>query len=414
MTTPGTTAIVQVTLARPAWVPSAWPSSTTSTRPPGEAGTDLVDRDAYLTRHALARLTLGRLLAREPGELRFTRDCPTCAQQHGKPRLGGDSRPLAFSLSGTTSSGSPDTSLVAVAVVTDLLPRHVPEAMSGATSGTMSASTSNRSPPRPSRARRRGAARLRARRRRCRPRADASAVRAAWWSRKVVPSSRSSATAADRAGDDRDDPAGCDSPAAARTAPVAPSRAGGPPTAALPARHRRRRLRPRRRRRARRDRARRPGNTSPTRPDPAAHHPAGRPTRGRPRGSGRSSCPPGGPGARAVRVRGATARRRPGPCGPARIRQVLEEVPGRHGAVGVLGGPAADHREERLVGEGAADRVDRQRPALVDPVVEHRLRAGVGEHEVLRLLRELHASAHSAIVCSRCGPTTAIRRRSPC
>lgn len=125
MTTPGTTAIVQVTLARPAWVPSAVALLDDVERARLERLRRPVDRDAYLTRHALARLTLGRLLAREPGELRFTRDCPTCAQQHGKPRLGGDSRPLAFSLSGTTSSGSPDTSLVAVAVVTDLLPRHV-------------------------------------------------------------------------------------------------------------------------------------------------------------------------------------------------------------------------------------------------------------------------------------------------
>ncbi len=123
MTTPETTAIVQVTLARPVWIPEAVAllddvecARLTRLRRP-------IDRDAYLTRHALTRVVLGRLLHRDPGALRFTRDCATCAEPHGKPRLAHDDVPsFPFSITGATwRQGAETQGLVGVAVVTSVV-----------------------------------------------------------------------------------------------------------------------------------------------------------------------------------------------------------------------------------------------------------------------------------------------------
>lgn len=120
MTPPGTTAIVQVTLARATWIPHAVGMLDDVERARLARLRRAVDRDAYLTRHALARLTLGRLLGVAPAALRFTRDCPTCAAQHGKPHLSGVAS-LPFSLSGTTSGVTEDPGLVGIAVVTGVV-----------------------------------------------------------------------------------------------------------------------------------------------------------------------------------------------------------------------------------------------------------------------------------------------------
>ena len=121
MTSSGLTAHVQVTLASPVWLPRALPLLDDVEQARLARLRRPIDRDAYLTRHLLARLVLGRRLGMHPAALHFTRDCPTCAQPHGKPRLA--AARLCFNLSGTTSRPSPGATaqgLVAVAVVTDV------------------------------------------------------------------------------------------------------------------------------------------------------------------------------------------------------------------------------------------------------------------------------------------------------
>ena len=89
-----------------------------------------------------------------------------------------------------------------------------------------------------------------------------------------------------------------------------------------------------------------------------------------------------------------------------------------HGAVAVPLDPGPQQREEPVVADREPQRVQQQRTALVDPVVEHQVRAGVAEQQVLRLGGE-PASSGRGPARPRCGrptpPTTATRssRRSP-
>ena len=68
---------------------------------------------------------------------------------------------------------------------------------------------------------------------------------------------------------------------------------------------------------------------------------------------------------------------------PVRWAAKARKSPGRHRAATVLGDPVLEQREERVVADGQPQRVQRQRSALVDAVVEHQLRARVHEHQVL-------------------------------
>ena len=67
--------------------------------------------------------------------------------------------------------------------------------------------------------------------------------------------------------------------------------------------------------------------------------------------------------------------------------------------------PGAQQREEARVAEVQAQCVQGQGAALVDAVVEHRLGAGVGEHEVLR--EDGEAGARCDASASAVGPPDA-------
>src|SRR3712207_7686378 len=74
-------------------------------------------------------------------------------------------------------------------------------------------------------------------------------------------------------------------------------------------------------------------------------------------------------------------------------------------SVPVRGDPVAQQVEEQRVAGPAAQRVQRQRPALVDPVVEHALRTRIGEQQVLgqdrksTRLNSSHANISYAVFC---------------
>lgn len=125
------TADVEVVTASPQWLPEGLRLLDEVERARLDRLRPPLLRSGYLTRHVLARLVLGERTGTPPEALRFSRDCATCDQQHGKPRLvsepGHPYPAIAFSLSGTTASGaaaSSETSsvsgLVAVAVLTGL------------------------------------------------------------------------------------------------------------------------------------------------------------------------------------------------------------------------------------------------------------------------------------------------------
>ena len=61
----------------------------------------------------------------------------------------------------------------------------------------------------------------------------------------------------------------------------------------------------------------------------------------------------------------------------------------RHRRVPVTGRPVAQQREEALVADPGAQRVQHERAALVDPLVEHSRHPRVGEDEVGRLRRHV-------------------------
>ena len=61
----------------------------------------------------------------------------------------------------------------------------------------------------------------------------------------------------------------------------------------------------------------------------------------------------------------------------------FEEVLGGDRSAAVLGHPAAQGLEERVVTDLDPERVQGEGAALVDAVVEHQVRAGVGEKQVL-------------------------------
>lgn len=117
---------MEVHVARPVWLPNAFGLLDEIERDRLQHLRRPVDRASYLTRHALARIVLGRHLGLDPARLRFTRDCLSCDKPHGKPRLVQDSSsgPLSFNLSGATArpSARPADSLIggleAVAVLT--------------------------------------------------------------------------------------------------------------------------------------------------------------------------------------------------------------------------------------------------------------------------------------------------------
>jgi len=60
------------------------------------------------------------------------------------------------------------------------------------------------------------------------------------------------------------------------------------------------------------------------------------------------------------------------------------EVVGDDGAVPVAVGPVAQQGEELVVADGGAQHVQGDRAALVDAVVEHVPRPGIGQQQVLR------------------------------
>ncbi len=75
----------------------------------------------------------------------------------------------------------------------------------------------------------------------------------------------------------------------------------------------------------------------------------------------------------------------PSRSAPVLLRGERPELVGGHRAAAVLRDPGAQQLEERVVADGPPQRVQGERAALVDAVVEHQLRAGVAEDQVLRL-----------------------------